>query len=167
MGSRNTRHIIHTTIRPAVPDDATGWESLRAQLWPDVDSACDIAQYFAANPEKRDQLFLAQRPKGFICGFIELSIRRDWVEGSTSSSVAYVESWFVHPDHRKKGIGKALLVGAENWAREAGFTEMGSTTLIENEDSIAAHLSCGYTEVERAVHFIKSLEMQEAGASNG
>lgn len=157
MDSESTMHFLRATIRPAVPTDAAGWQNLRSQLWPDADSAREIAQYFAAIPKRRGQVLVATDDSGTVCGFIELSVRHDWVEGSTSSPVAYVEGWFVHPDYRKQGIGKALLAAAENWARESGFTEIASDTLVENQDSISAHRACGYVEVERTVHFIKPL----------
>jgi aminoglycoside 6'-N-acetyltransferase I len=148
------------TILPATTEDATAWQSLRTQLWPDSNSASEIAQYFAADPSTRGQVFVAKDGHEIICGFIELSVRRDWVEGSTTSPVAYVEGWFVHPDYRKQGIGKALLTAAESWARESGFREIASDTLIDNQDSISAHQACGYTEVERTVHFIKTVISQ-------
>jgi aminoglycoside 6'-N-acetyltransferase I len=143
-------------IYPATEEDAAGWQNLRSQLWPDADSAREIAQYFVADPKERGQVFVAKDSRGIICGFIKLSVRRDWVEGSTTSPVAYVEGWFVHPDYRKQGIGKALLTAAESWARDSGFTEIASDTLIEKEESISAHRACGCTEVERTVHFIKT-----------
>lgn len=152
---------MRALIRPAIAEDAGGWQELRSHLWPDADSAGEIAQYFAAEPAERGQVFVAKDPHGKMCGFIELSVRRDWVEGSTTSPVAYVEGWLVHPDSRKKGIGKALLAAAETWARDAGYTEIASDTLIDNQDSIAAHQACGYTEVERTVHFIKTLWTQD------
>jgi aminoglycoside 6'-N-acetyltransferase I len=145
------------TICPVDEHDAAGWHQLRAQLWPDADSAGEIAQYLAEAPLERGQVFVAKDDHGIICGFIELSVRRDWVEGSTASPVAYVEGWFVHTAYRKQGIGKALLTAAETWARESGFTEIASDTLIDNEASISAHRACGYAEVERTVHFIKTL----------
>jgi aminoglycoside 6'-N-acetyltransferase I len=46
---------------------------------------------------------------------------------------------------------------AEDWARSIGLTEMASDTWLENEVSIKAHLSGGYEEVERLVHFLKTL----------
>jgi aminoglycoside 6'-N-acetyltransferase I len=148
---------MRALIRPAIAEDAAGWQQLRTLLWPDADSASEIAHYFAADTKERGQVLIAIDGHATICGFIELSLRRDWVEGSTTSPVAYVEGWFVHPDHRKQGIGKALLTAAETWARDAGYTEIASDTLIDNQDSIAAHRACGYAEVERSVHFIKSL----------
>jgi aminoglycoside 6'-N-acetyltransferase I len=157
MGSKNINRPFNGTVRPATTEDATGWQTLRTLLWPDADSASEIAQYFASAPTERGQVLVAKDGNDTICGFIELSVRRDWVEGSTTSPVAYVEGWFVHPDYRKQGIGKALLTAAETWARESGFTEIASDTLIDNQDGITAHRACGYAEVERSVHFIKTL----------
>lgn len=159
MGSKDIFPLMRATICPAIPEDASGWQALRTQLWPDADSANEIAQYFAEDPKERGQALLARDPHNVICGFIELSVRRDWVEGSTTSPVAYVEGWFVHPHHRKKGIGKALLTAGEVWARDAGYREIASDTLIDNQDSITAHRACGYAEVERSVHFIKPLRL--------
>jgi hypothetical protein len=38
-----------------------------------------------------------------------------------------------------------------------GCTELGSNTEISRTGSIEAHLSLGYTEVERDVNFLKKL----------
>ena len=58
---------------------------------------------------------------------------------------------------RERGIGKALVHAAEEWARSQGLTEMASDTWLDNEVSIQAHLKMGYEEAERLVHFVKKL----------
>ena len=60
-------------------------------------------------------------------------------------------------DLRGQGVGKALVKTAEDWARAQGLHEMASDTWLENEVSIAAHLKMGYEEVERLIHFAKTL----------
>jgi GNAT superfamily N-acetyltransferase len=37
---------------------------------------------------------------------------------------AWVEDLAVHPDHRSRGVGKALLDAAKGWARERGATHL-------------------------------------------
>jgi GNAT superfamily N-acetyltransferase len=37
---------------------------------------------------------------------------------------AWVEDLAVHPDHRSRGIGKALLDAAKGWAKERGATHL-------------------------------------------
>jgi aminoglycoside 6'-N-acetyltransferase I len=46
---------------------------------------------------------------------------------------------------------------AEDWALSSGFKELASDAVIDNEESIRAHLSLGFTETSREVHFIKKL----------
>ena len=68
-----------------------------------------------------------------------------------------VEGWYVEPDLRGKGIGRALIARAEAWAKQMGFTELASDAELENEESIRAHGALGFRETFRLVHFVKSL----------
>ncbi len=88
---------------------------------------------------------------------LELSLR-SVAEGCRDSPVPYVEGWYVAPEGRRQGIGRALVAGAEAWARGRGFTELASDTLITNDVGFDAHLAVGFIEVERAIHFRKSLD---------
>ena len=82
---------------------------------------------------------------------------RSYAEGCTSSPVAYVEGWWVDPDDRAHGVGRALIAAVEDWARDLNLTEIASDADLDNNDSIGAHLALGYQEVERIVCFRKSL----------
>jgi aminoglycoside 6'-N-acetyltransferase I len=81
---------------------------------------------------------------------------RGYAEGC-SGPTPHVESWYVDPDARRSGIGHALLRAAEQWAREHGFHQLASDTELHNEMSERAHKAFGFEEVERAIHFRKSL----------
>jgi aminoglycoside 6'-N-acetyltransferase I len=59
---------------------------------------------------------------------------------------------------RRQGVGKSLITAAEAWARQNGFHELASDTIIDNEVSLASHLALGFTEVERQINFIKKLD---------
>jgi len=52
-------------------------------------------------------------------GFAELSIRA-YVEDCMTDHVGYLEGWYVVPEARRRGIGRALVVAAEDWARQQG-----------------------------------------------
>jgi aminoglycoside 6'-N-acetyltransferase I len=101
-------------------------------------------------------VLVAERPGGGLGGFLELSVR-EYAEGCAGAT-PYVESWYVDPDLRGRGVGAALVAAAERWARERGHREMASDALLENVASQAAHRALGFEEVERAVHFRKRLE---------
>lgn len=102
------------------------------------------------------EVFVCERPSGGLAGFLELSVR-NYAEGC-SGPTPYVESWYVDPDHRGHGIGRALMEAAERWATERGYRALASDAKLENSPSHEAHAALGFEEVERAVHFRKALE---------
>ena len=101
-------------------------------------------------------VFIAERDDGSACGFVEAGAR-PYADGCETSPVGYVEAWYVDPDVRRQGIGRALLAAAEDWARGMGYHEMASDALLDNVVSHQAHLRSGYSEVDRVVQFRKTL----------
>jgi aminoglycoside 6'-N-acetyltransferase I len=66
----------------------------------------------------------------------------------------------VDADLRGTGVGRALMVAAEEWARAQGFTELASDALLDNSVSHAAHEALGFEVVEKIVVFRKSLNVR-------
>lgn len=145
-------------IRPVEPADAAVWERMRVALWPGHadDHAADIARFFSPQRSEPLEVLFACSGAGAPLGFVELSIRAQ-APGCASNRVAFVEGWYVEPDHRRRGIGAALIRAAEEWGRVNKCPELGSDTQLWNESSIAAHHALGFQEVERLVAFRKSL----------
>jgi aminoglycoside 6'-N-acetyltransferase I len=143
-------------IRRARSADKPEWLRMRLLLWPfgTAESLSEDMDDLLADP--LTPVFVAARQDGSLGGFLEAGTRK-YAEGADSSPVGYIEGWYVDEDLREKGLGKALVGAAENWARSQGLTEMGSDTWLDNEVSIRAHLKMGYEEAERLVHFIKKL----------
>lgn len=90
-------------------------------------------------------------------GFINLSIRVDYVEGSNSTPVGYVEGIYVMDGYRKQGIATKLLKQGEVWAKDHGCTQMASDIEIPNAISYDFHLSVGFQEANRIICFIKDI----------
>jgi aminoglycoside 6'-N-acetyltransferase I len=88
---------------------------------------------------------------------LELELR-SVAEGCDGSPVPYVEAWYVAPEMRRRGAGRALIEAAREWARERGYRELASDTELSNEVSARAHQALGFEEVERAIHFRLALD---------
>jgi aminoglycoside 6'-N-acetyltransferase I len=98
---------------------------MRRTLWPhclDDEQRREIDEILASDSTA---VFVAERAGKVLCGFVEASIR-PWVDGCATKPVGYVEGWFVDPDSRRQGIGRALVRAAEDWARAKGCSQMGS-----------------------------------------
>jgi aminoglycoside 6'-N-acetyltransferase I len=129
---------------------------MRAALWPDEDPS-ELAREIGKMLDDPNQVvFVAERANGGLCGMVEAGIR-PFANGVDEQPCAYVEGWWVDPDVRRSGVGRALIAAVENWARERGFRELGSDALIDNVLSHTAHLALGFEERERTVNFRKYL----------
>lgn len=89
---------------------------------------------------------------------------RPYADGCDTSPVGYIEAWYVDPDSRLRGYGRALLAAAGEWSRARGYTEMASDAGLGNTGSHAAHNRLGYEEVDRVVQFRKLLRGVQANA---
>ncbi len=145
-------------IRRAQRSDQAEWLRMRRILIPDEEASHqdEIASYLNGSFDPA-AVFVAESVPGTLAGFVEVA-SRSWAEGCASSPVAYIEAWYVEPDQRLKGVGRALFSAAEEWARQAGFQEIGSDAEIDNPGSISAHRTLGYEEVLRLVCFRRTLK---------
>ena len=86
-------------------------------------------------------------------GFAEASIRSDYVNGATSSPVAFLEGIFVEPRARRTGVARRLVEEISAWARDRGLSELASDADLSNTISHAVHSGLGFEETERVVFF--------------
>jgi aminoglycoside 6'-N-acetyltransferase I len=158
-------------IRSVHASDSAEWLRMRMALWPDSDSdtqAHEIAHFLAFPPRPvlptLHAVFVCPRPAAGLCGMVEVSIR-PYADGCQTTDVGYLEAWYVDPDARGRGIGRALVIAAEEWARAHGCREMASDADLTNNVSQAAHQRLGYVEVGRSVQFCKALDRPPVAAS--
>ena len=151
------------SVRPVRPSDAPRWAAMRHALWPDetlAAHAAEIAAFFAgtqAEPQGvlvAEASYLGEAPEPV--GFAELSLRA-YAEGCETSPVGYLEGWYVVPAWRRRGVGRALMAGAEAWARAQGCRELASDTEAANETSAAAHRTLGFEDMGLIRCFLKKL----------
>ena len=128
---------------------------LSLQLWPENDRH-EMAQEFRELLQREDAaVFLALDEKAV--GFAQCQLRQDYVEGTQSSPVGYLEGIFVAEPYRNQGYARDLLTACEAWAREKGCVEFASDCELGNDASLAFHLNVGFEEANRIICFTKKL----------
>jgi aminoglycoside 6'-N-acetyltransferase I len=136
--------------------DAAGWLELRTALWPHGTREQHLAEMaaFIAAPRRYGQ-FIAYSPRGEAIGLAEVALRTDYVNGTETSPVAFLEGLYVLPGARRKGVAASLVIEVSRWARAKGCTELASDALLDNGASHATHRALGFAETERVVFFRK------------
>lgn len=143
-------------IRKAELNDISILAELSRKLWPHHTANEMLSEYGVgiANPEAA--FFLAYAGKTPI-GFAQCQLRHDYVEGTSSSPVGYLEGIYVSPHHRHEGIAKQLLKACESWAKSKGCYEFASDCELTNTDSLRFHLNMGFEEANCIICFTKKL----------
>jgi len=129
------------------------WKQLVKEFWKNI-SEYEINLIINAREHAE---FIAIQD-GEAVGFLNATIRHDYVEGCKDYNTAYIEGIYVKPDYRKNNIGSLLIKEFEKWAMELGITELASDAEIDNQASINFHNTNGYKTVSKNVHFAKILK---------
>ena len=143
-------------IRKAEVHDLTTLAELTCQLWPDHTME-EMQAEFADTIAKPDAVFFLAYAEETAVGFAQCQLRHDYVEGTDSSPVGYLEGIYVTDDYRKQGFARELLAACENWAKEKGCTEFASDCELSNAQSLQFHLNVGFEEANRIICFTKKL----------
>ena len=131
-------------------ENEKAWAELCVELWPDltVDSALRMSH---EGTFKNEFLYLEE---GEPVAIINLSVRNDYVEGTDSSPVGYIEGLYVKPGFRRKGIAEKLVEHAKEWSEKCGCTELASDCTLDNTASQEFHKSIGFKEVNKIVCYV-------------
>ena len=143
-------------IRKAEAKDLPMIAGLACQLWPDhtvEEMRSELAEVIA----KIDAAFFLAYAEDTAVGFAQCQLRFDYVEGTDSSPVGYLEGIYVAEVYRQQGVARELLSACEGWAKEKGCTEFASDCELDNTQSLEFHLNVGFEEANRIICFTKKL----------
>ena len=143
-------------IKKVELNDCSDVAELACRMW-DSHDILELKNEFELKLDKDDFALFIKVIDEKIVGFCECSLRYDYVEGTSSSPVGYLEGIFVLEEYRNLGIASSLLAESEMWAKKKGCTEFASDCELENNDSLKFHLKAGFKEANRIICFKKDL----------
>jgi aminoglycoside 6'-N-acetyltransferase I len=143
-------------VTPPIATSDSAWLAMRLALWPDA-SESEHLSGMADAIARGHHVRLAVDADGSVLGFVEASKRVDYVNGTESSPVAFLEGLYVVPGSRRRGVARTLVESVVSWALDQGCTELASDAFIDNHAAHAVHRSLGFEETERVVYFRRML----------
>ena len=143
-------------IRRAERKDAETLAALAIRMWTGHTPE-ELTEEFRALLDHPDAACFLQYVDGTPVAFAQCQLRHDYVEGTDSSPVGYLEGVYVAEGYRRNGYAAALLHACEQWAKEKGCTEFASDCELDNAESLRFHRAVGFTEANRIICFQKKL----------
>lgn len=143
-------------IRRAGMNEARELADLAIQMWADHDPE-DLEAEFRQLAMNDEAVCFIKYVEDKPIAFAQCQLRHDYVEGTESSPVGYLEGIFVSEGYQKRGYAAQLLSECEKWAKEKGCTEFASDCELDNADSLRFHLAVGFEEANRIICFRKDL----------
>ena len=141
-------------IKQALTEDSRIVAELAMLLWPE--NELDNLEKELKEYIDKGVIFIYFHGNGAVA-FAQCSLRHDYVEGTDSNPVGYLEGIFVKEEYRRSGIAKRLLAQCEEWAKNQGCSEFASDCELDNTDSLDFHLNIGFEEANRIICFKKGL----------
>ncbi|MBE9044959.1 GNAT family N-acetyltransferase [Pleurocapsales cyanobacterium LEGE 10410] len=139
-------------IREATQNDFDEWLRMREQLYPECNSQlllAEIEKIFSKRTilgELDYHILVYENEDNKLSGFIETSIRKE-LPGYQNSPVGYIESLYVDPTHRRKGIAKQLVAFSEEWIKSQKYQHLFVDTDPRYTEAIDFYKSIGFKEV--------------------
>lgn len=143
-------------VKKAEEKDLKAITEMAVIIW-DSHSMEDLLSEFTKTVNSEDEQVFLKFIQDIPVGFAQCALRYDYVEGTDSSPVGYLEGIFVKEEYRKCGYAKELLLACENWAKKQGCTEFASDCELNNKESFDFHMSMGFEEASRVICFTKRL----------
>ena len=143
-------------VRKAEAADADQIAGLAVLMWSE-NTVQELAQELLDVMEQGKGQFFLKYDQGAPVGFAQCALRYDYVEGTETSPVGYLEGIFVQEAYRRRGYARELLSECEKWAREKGCREFASDCEAANGNSFRFHMAAGFQEANRIICFTKKL----------
>ena len=149
-------------VRLATQQDISAVAALACELWPGH-APEEMTAEFSDMLLNGESTIVVYDAGGAGCvAFAQCGLRHDYVEGTETSPVGYLEGIYVRPEYRNQGVAAGLLACCEDWAAQQGCVEFASDCELDNVQSLRFHLHHGFEEANRIICFTKKLRRKQA-----
>jgi GNAT superfamily N-acetyltransferase len=145
------------TIRGARTSDSPEIAQLTTQLGYDLSEA-DAADRLSRILRRDDQQLFVAALDGRAVGWVHV-LCAEYVD---AEAFVVIGGLVVDRNHRRLGIGRALMDRAEGWARERGCSVVRLTSSATRSAAHRFYEDLGYTNIKRQYSFIKPLDQAAA-----
>lgn len=143
-------------IKNAEKKDTSVLAHMAVKMWQDS-SVLELEEEFKEIIHNDNAVIFIKIVDEKPIGFAQCQLRFDYVEGTQSSPVGYLEGIFILEEYRHKGYAKELLMACEQWAKEKNCSEFASDCELDNHNSYKFHTAVGFTEANRIICFKKHI----------
>ena len=143
-------------IRKAAKTDMVSVAEMAVMMW-DSHSVEELKGEFEQEIENKDCVMYIYCIDNIPIGFAQCGLRHDYVEGTESCPVGYLEGIYVREEYRNRGYAGELLAECEKWAKQKGCSEFASDCELNNDASLQFHMRVGFTEANRIICFTKRI----------
>ena len=143
-------------IRKAAKTDMVSVAEMAVMMW-DSHSVEELKGEFEQEIENKDCVMYIYCIDNIPIGFAQCGLRHDYVEGTESRPVGYLEGIYVREEYRNRGYARELLAECEKWAKQKGCTEYARDCELNNDASLQFHMRVGFTEANRIICFTKRI----------
>ncbi len=143
-------------VRKATNSESRVLAEMAIQMW-DSHTIDELETEIIETLNDEQSAFFIKYVNNVPVGFAQCGLRIDYVEGTESSPVGYLEGIFVKEDHRNNGYAKEMLFTCEMWAKNMGCTEFASDCELDNIGSLKFHIAMGFDEANRIICFKKRI----------
>jgi GNAT superfamily N-acetyltransferase len=147
----------HLVIRRAQAGDGKALASLAGQLGYPMRKSEVERQLASLAKEEGHAVFVAELGDHGIVGWIHIMPRQLLY----SPRLAEIGGLVVDAEHRRKGVGRALIHAAEQWAKRQGYSRIVVRSNAARKESHAFYPSLGYKSVKTQQVYRKELKGQQ------
>lgn len=122
------------------------------ELFPDLQNLSSLGETVEGIFSNATPLWWIDPPAGEAIACLWLGTAFDQSLGQRYSQIFLL---YVVPEHRRLGVGKALLHQAETWAKKRGDRQIGLQVFVDNPKAINLYQNLGYET--QSLLMIKSL----------